>query len=149
MEFAGTVAMVLRRKGTEVVSVSPNATVLESLRLMAEHNIGAVLVVDDDQLVGVLSERTWARHVSAAGADPRSTHVRDVAVDQPVCVSPSDDVTDCMRVMTEQRVRHLAVIEDGQLVGMVSIGDLVNWVIFAQDSTIEQLGHYISGSYPV
>jgi CBS domain-containing protein len=148
MEITGTVAMVLRRKGTEAFSVSPRATVQESLQLMAEKNIGAVLVLEGERLVGVLSERDWARHVSAHACDPHQTRVSDLLGGQVVCVGPNDEVTDCMRMMTEHRVRHLPVVDGGDLLGVVSIGDLVNWVIFVQDFTIERLEHYIIGVYP-
>jgi CBS domain-containing protein len=149
MDITGTVEMVLRHKGDAVYSVSHRASVWDALQLMAERNVGAALVLDEDgRLLGVFSERDWARRIAAAPEDPRSTAVTDVLTDEVVCVCPTDDVTRCMRLMTDHRVRHLPVIDGDALVGVVSIGDLVNWVISAQDSTIEQLEHYITGVYP-
>jgi CBS domain-containing protein len=148
MNIVGNVAMVLRQKGTEVFGVSPQATVLEALQLMAEKNIGAVLVLEGWKVVGVFSERDWARHVAQSALQPADTCVSQMVAGEVVCVSPSDEIVDCMRLMTRRRVRHLPVVEDGHVVGLVSIGDVVNWVILAQDSTIEQLEYYIAGVYP-
>ena len=148
MDITGTVEMVLRQKGTAVFSVPPTASVHEALRLMAARNVGAVLVLEGSRLVGVFSERDWARQVSDRAPDPYTTRISEVLTEDLVCVSPTDEVTDCMRLMIEHRVRHLPVVDAEELVGLVSIGDLVNWVISVQDGTIEQLERYITGTYP-
>lgn len=148
MDITGTVEMVLRHKGTAVFSVPPRASVHDALRVMAAQNIGAVLVREEGRLLGVFSERDWARQVSARAPDPYTTPVSEVLTEDLVCVSPTDEVTDCMRLMIEHRVRHLPVVEDDELIGLVSIGDLVSWVISVQDGTIDQLERYITGAYP-
>jgi CBS domain-containing protein len=149
MDITGTVEMVLRHKGDAIYSVSHRATVWDALKVMAEKNVGAVLVLDEDQrLLGVFSEREWVRRSSVPPEDPRATPVTQMLTDEVVCVCPGDDIAQCMRLMTDHRVRHLPVVEGDLLVGVVSIGDLVNWVISAQDSAIEQLEHYITGVYP-
>lgn len=148
MDITGTVEMVLRQKGTAVFSVSPRASVHDALVLMQAKNTGAVLVREGVRLLGVFSERDWARQVAERAPDPHATRVAEVLTEDLVCVSPSDEVTDCMRLMIEHRIRHLPVVEDDELVGVVSIGDLVSFVIAVQDGTIDQLERYITGTYP-
>lgn len=115
---------------------------------MAQKNVGALLVVEGNQLVGVVSERDYTRNVVLKGRSSRATLVREILSPHPIWVTPRHEIADCMRLMTEHRVRHLPVLEAGAVVGVVSIGDLVNWIISEQDSTIEQLENYISGTYP-
>jgi CBS domain-containing protein len=110
--------------------------------------VGALVVMEGDYLLGVLSERDYTRKVALQGRSSKATRVREILDRSPVTVSVRDDVEDCMRLMTRLRVRHLPVVEGGRVVGIVSIGDLVNFVITAQDATIEQLVHYITGTYP-
>lgn len=148
MKATGTIGAVLRHKGFEVWSVSPRATVLDAIRLMAEKNVGALLVIEDDELVGVVSERDYTRNVVLKGRASRSTLVSEILSPKPISVCPEDEVAECMRLMTENRSRHLPVLEEGRIIGVVSIGDLVNWTISEQDSTIEQLENYITGTYP-
>ncbi|MBS1148700.1 MAG: hrp [Myxococcaceae bacterium] len=148
MKATGTVGAVLRYKGFEVWTISPRATVFEAISIMAQKNVGALLVTEEDQLVGVISERDYTRNVVLKGRASRETLVSEILSPDPIWVSPRHEVAECLRVMTENRIRHLPVLEDGQIVGVVSIGDLVNWTISAQDSTIEQLENYITGTYP-
>ena len=136
---------ILRFKGQIVHSVRPDDTVLAALGVMAEHDIGAVLVVDGDTVCGILTERDYARKVVLAGRSSKDSPVRAVMTTDVVCVPPSHTVGDCMAVMTERRVRHLPVVEGGQLVGLVSIGDLVKATIDEQEFTISQLKSYIAG----
>lgn len=148
MEVLDTIRAVLNQKGSEVWSVPPQATVYQAIELMAAKNIGAVLVMDADRLVGILSERDYTRKVVLKGKASRDTLVKDIMVSPVTTVSPSDTVEHCMRLMTEERVRHLPVVEDGHLLGVVSIGNLVNWIITAQHAAIDQMERYISGDYP-
>lgn len=136
---------ILRFKGQTVHSVRPDDTVLAALGVMAEHDIGAVLVVDGDTVAGILTERDYARKVVLAGRSSKDSPVRAVMTTDVVCVAPDHTVGDCMAVMTERRVRHLPVVERGQLVGLVSIGDLVRATIDEQEFTINQLKNYIAG----
>ena len=115
---------------------------------MAEKNIGAVLVMEADRLVGILSERDYTRKVVLKGHSSRDTRVGEIMVAAPITVTPGHSVDECLHIMTEHRVRHLPVTEGGKVVGLVSIGDLVNWVISAQSATIDHLEGYISGKYP-
>lgn len=139
-----TVGQILEKKGADVWSVSPDATVLEALRLMAERNVGAVLVRSGDQLVGILSERDYARKVVLQGKSSKETPVRDVMSSKVYFVRPEQSASDCMAMMTEKRIRHLPVLDGGRLAGMISIGDVVRTLLGEQQFTIEQLENYIS-----
>jgi CBS domain-containing protein len=145
MIMTGTASMLLGRKGTQVWTVSPEATVFEAISLMAEKNIGAVLVMSDETLVGVVSERDYTRGVALKGKSSKETKVREIMSAKPICATPEHSVEHCMRLMTENRVRHLPVMEGSRVIGLLSIGDLVNWTISAQHAAIEQLQSYISG----
>lgn len=149
MRLNESIGAVLASKGLGVLAIHPDASVYDALAVMARHDVGSLLVMEGDHLLGVLSERDYSRKVALAGRSSRETKVSDIIDRRPVPVSPRDDVEDCMRLMTRLKVRHLLVVENGQVVGVVSIGDLVNFVITAQDATIEQLVHYITGTYPV
>jgi CBS domain-containing protein len=116
--------------------------------MMADKDVGALLVMDGGELVGVISERDYARKVILQGRSSKDTPVRDIATEQPITISPECSVEEAMRLITTNRIRHLPVVCDGKVCGMVSIGDLVQWISFAQDQTIEQLEHYIEGKYP-
>jgi len=148
MEIISTVGDVLKRKGSHVWSISPNATVYEAIQLMADKNIGAVLVMEGEKLVGIVSERDYTRKVILKGKASKTTPVREILTNVIVSVTPHDTVEHCMQLMTDKRVRHLPVLENGRVVGMVSIGDLVNWIINVQREIIEQLRSYICGQYP-
>ena len=139
---------VLDRKGGQVWSVPPSITVYEAIAMMSEREIGAVPVVEDGQLVGMLSERDYARKVILQGRSSRDTPVADIMSTTVITVSPGETVENAMRMMTEHRVRHLPVLAGGRVAGIVSIGDLVNWVISAHQEEIEHLRTYIGASYP-
>lgn len=143
----GTINEILQHKGTTVWTIGPEATVFEAITLMADKNIGAVLVMDKDKPVGMLSERDYTRKVAVRGKTSREVKVREILSADLIHVTPKHSIEECMRLMTEHRVRHLPVLEGGKILGLVSIGDLVNWVISAQGTTIHQLETYISG-YP-
>jgi CBS domain-containing protein len=143
----GTISEILNHKGGNVWTVSPETTVFEAIQLMAEKNVGALLVTHDQKLVGILSERDYTRKVALKGKSSKGLHVREIVSGNVVSATPRHSIEDCMRLMTENRVRHIPVLEGDKIVGVVSIGDLVNWIISAQTSTIRQLETYISG-YP-
>ena len=141
----GTISDILHHKGTQVWSVDPDATVFDAIKLMAEKNVGALLVMKDERLVGIISERDYTRKVVLKGKASKDTAVREILSGQVIHITPAHAVDDCMRLMTEHHVRHLPVMEGEKVVGLVSIGDLVNHVITAQSQTIEQLQTYITG----
>ncbi|HNR21428.1 MAG TPA: CBS domain-containing protein [Steroidobacteraceae bacterium] len=134
---------VLDRKGSAVHAIGPDATVLEALRLMATHGIGALLVMQGDKVLGVISERDYARKVALLGRASHDTPVSQIMTSPAVTVAPDDTVDSCMRVVTDKRIRHLPVIANGRVVGVLSIGDLVKTLIGEQRETIEQLEAYI------
>lgn len=140
-----TIKHVLDKKGHDVHFIHPAASVFDALRLMAEHNIGSLVVLEDDRLVGVITERHYAREIVLKGKTSQGTLVGDIMSTKVICVRPDQSVEECMAVMTARAVRHLPVLEHGRLVGIVSIGDMVNSVIGDQKFIIEQLEHYIHG----
>jgi CBS domain-containing protein len=135
---------LLQDKGDDVYTIAPAAPVLEAIQRMAERRVGALVVMDGGQLAGIVSERDYARKVILQGRSSAQTAVADIMSPQPLTVSPDTDVFDCMRLCTERRVRHLPVVEDGRVIGVISIGDLVKAVIDAQAEQIEQLQRYIT-----
>ena len=135
--------MLLEGKGGKVWSVHPDDTVLDAIKLLAEKDIGALIVVKDDKPVGIFTERDYARNVYLKGRSSLDTAVRDIMVAPVICVSPNQTIEECMAVMTARHFRHLPVMDGDELVGMVSIGDLVKSVIADQQFTIEQLEQYI------
>jgi CBS domain-containing protein len=138
-----TLAQLLTTKGSHVWSISPEATVFDGLRLMAEKNIGALLIVEDGQPVGMMSERDYARKVILEGRSSRDTPIRSIMTTDLVHISPTASVERGLALMTEERVRHLPVIEEGTVLGLISIGDLVKAMIQDQQFTIERLEQYI------
>ncbi|HET9651509.1 MAG TPA: CBS domain-containing protein [Usitatibacter sp.] len=141
-----TVADILRTKPLqEVFSIAPGATIFDALRLMAEKNIGAVLVVEGERIVGIVTERDYARKGVLLGRESSSTPVRELMSSDVMYVRPGHTSEECMALMTDSRVRHLPVMDGGKLVGLLSIGDLVKDIISDQRFTIEQLEHYIRG----
>ncbi len=138
------VSHILERKGSRVVSVPGQAPVLEAIRLMAEHHIGAVLVMRGEELIGIASERDYARKVILQGRSSSDTPVATIMSSPVVCVSPQESVADCMSIMTERHIRHLPVLEEGRVSGIVSIGDLVKELIAEQKQEISYLQQYIS-----
>jgi CBS domain-containing protein len=141
----GTISEILNHKGATVWSISPELMVFDAIQMMADKNIGALLVIDQGKLVGILSERDYTRKVALKGKSSKQTRVKEILSEEVFHVSPAHTVEECMRLMTEHRVRHLPVLDGDKIVGLVSIGDLVNWIISAQTSTIHQLQTYITG----
>ncbi|MGD8626063.1 MAG: CBS domain-containing protein [Anaerolineae bacterium] len=137
---------ILQTKGTDIWSVGPDDTVYEALTMMAEKNIGAVLVMNKGRLVGILSERDYARKVDLLGKKAADTPVREIMTGRVLCVNPEQTMEECMALMTDKRVRHLPVVEGRQVVGVVSIGDVVKSIISHQEFLIEQLENYITGT---
>jgi CBS domain-containing protein len=141
-----TVGQILRKKGHEVWSISPNSTVYEALKVMADKNIGALLVLEGDELVGIFSERDYARKVVLQGKTSRQTQIQEVMTSRVNCVHPEQTTDECMALMTAKHIRHLPVLdEDDRLVGVISIGDVVKAIISDQEFVIEQLENYIKG----
>jgi len=140
-----TVHRILSGKEGGALTISPDATVFTALEVMAAHDIGALVVVDEGEVVGVFSERDYARKVILRGRSSKALCVRDVMSTDVIWVRPEQSVVDCMALMTQRRVRHLPVKRNGRLVGVVSIGDVVKELISEQQFTIEQLEHYITG----
>jgi CBS domain-containing protein len=151
MHIPGTIQSVLNLKQNPslVYTVRPDATVFEALQILAEKNIGALLVMEGDKPVGIFSERDYARKCILLGKYSKDTFVKDIISTNLITVSPDESVEEAMRLMTEHRVRHLPVIKDGKVVGLVSIGDLVNYIIKTQDQIIKQMENYIHGTYTV
>ena len=148
MRVFDPVSFILCKKGTDVWSVPSDATVYDAMKMMADKDVGALLIMDGSQLIGVVSERDYARKVILQGRSSRDTLVRDIAAETLITIPPEYSVDEAMRLITTHRIRHLPVVREGKVLGMISIGDLVQWISFAQDQTIEQLEHYIEGKYP-
>lgn len=148
MNSSGTVGALLHHKGSAIWSVSPETTIFEAIKLMADKNIGALLIMSGDKLAGVFTERDYTRKVALQGKTSKDTRVREVATSETISVGLQHSVEECMKLMTEHRVRHLPVVEAGKVVGLISIGDLVNWIISTQSAQIDQMAQYISGGYP-
>lgn len=139
-----TVATILEGKGGEVLRIGPDATVFEALELMAEKGVGALVVTDGDHLAGILSERDYARKVILLDRGSRETKVAEIMTREVITVEPARTVTECMELMTERRFRHLPVVSDGELIGVISIGDVVKAVISQQRQLIKELEQYIT-----
>jgi CBS domain-containing protein len=148
MKSSGTVSALLHHKGSEIWSVPPEATVFEAIKIMADKNIGALLVMSGGKLAGIITERDYTRKVMLQGKTSKETRVREIISSETFSVGLNHSVEECMKLMTEHRVRHLPVVEGEKVVGLVSIGDLVNWIISTQNAQIDQMAHYISGGYP-
>ncbi len=136
---------LLEAKGGELISIQPDASVLDAIKLMAEKGIGSLVVTEGDSLKGIVTERDYARKVIIKGRASDSTAIAEIMTTDVVTTSSDQTVKQCMAIMTEIKCRHLPVVDDGQLVGMISIGDLVQAIIADQQEEIEQLEHYISG----
>jgi len=142
-----SVAQILKQKGSDVWVISPEAKVLEALKLMAEKGVGALMVVEKDRVVGVMSERDYARKVMLKGKSSADTTVRDIMTSQVYAVHPENKAEECMALMTDKHIRHLPVIDKDKLVGVVSIGDIVKSIIVEQKVMIDHLQDYIMGKY--
>ena len=141
----GTVRNILLQKGNAVYSIDPDSCVYDALEMLEEKNLGALVVVDQEKLMGIFTERDYARKVVLKGKSSKDTPVRDIMSDRPIVVTPNTSIETCMQLMTEKFIRHLPVMDNGQLVGIVSIGDLVRSTIEEKDYIIDTLSHYISG----
>jgi CBS domain-containing protein len=149
MKTTDTIASVLKRKSTnQVLSIAPHQTIYEALTKMAEHNVGALLVLDGERLAGIFSERDYARRGVILGNLSRDTQVHELMTSHVESVTPQHTVDECLALMTNRHFRHLPVVENGAVIGLVSIGDLVKWVITGQEQKIQELEGYIAGAYP-
>jgi len=148
MEIQGTVRDILRNKNTKVWTTNPQASVYEAIGLMGEHNIGALVVMEDGKVAGVFSERDYSRKVVLQGRTSRDTLVSEILNRQAITVPPGAGLELCMELMTKHRIRHLPVVDENSLIGLVSMGDIVNWMLQTQKHLIHQLHGYIAGDYP-
>ncbi len=148
MEIADSIWSLLKNKDSDLWTTPPDGTVFDAIKQMSEKNVGALLVMDGDKLVGIVSERDYTRNVILKGKSSKDTPVSAIMTTDLVTITADDTVADGLKTMTERRVRHLPVKNGDEIVGVVSIGDLVKWIISAQGALIEQLEGYIQGSYP-
>src|SRR4051794_32996640 len=147
MDVGGNISAILNKKSGEVYSISPDASVFDAVEMMANRNVGALLVIDDDKLVGLVSERDYTRKVMLRGKRSRETRVSEIMSSHLTVITSNEPVEQCLRLMTEKRVRHLPVVDSDKVVGVISIGDLVKHVIATQSATIAHLENYIHGGY--
>jgi CBS domain-containing protein len=146
MKVLDRVSMLLRQKGNAIFSIPSDASVYSAIEMMADRHVGALLVINDGHLVGIVSERDYARKIILQGKSSKDTFVREIMTPSPITIHCETSVDDAMRAMTENRIRHLPVVDSAQhVVGVLSIGDLVNWIVTSQDETIAHLEHYIAG----
>jgi CBS domain-containing protein len=146
MKVLDRVSMLLRQKGSDIYSLPSGASVYSAIEMMAEKRVGALLVVDEGHLVGVISERDYARKVILKGRSSKDTFIREIMTPSPITIACDTSVEEAMRIMTENRIRHLPVVNsEGHVAGVLSLGDLVNWIVTSQDETIAHLEHYIAG----
>lgn len=148
MKPLDTLDSLLRFKGRQVWSIAPTSTVYEAVARMSEKSVGALLVLSEGRLAGIISERDYARKVILKDRSSKETQVWEIMTDRVITASPDNTVEECMRSMTQHHIRHLPVLDRDEVIGMVSIGDLVNWTISAQEATIDHLQGYIAGRYP-
>jgi CBS domain-containing protein len=147
MDVSGNIGAILNQKSGQIFSVAPNATVFEAIEMLDQKNVGALLVMEGDKLVGMVSERDYTRKVVLRGKRSRETMVSEIMSTDLKLTSPQDGVESCLRLMTDKRIRHLPVMQNGEVIGIISIGDLVKWVIATQSAAIAHLESYISGGY--
>jgi CBS domain-containing protein len=147
MDVSGHIGAILSQKSGEVFSISPDATVYEAIEVMSAKNIGALLVMEGERLVGILSERDYARRVMLRGKRSRETKVAEIMSTDVTVTHPQEGVEKCLHLMTDKHIRHLPVLDGDRVIGVVSIGDLVKWIISCQSAAIAHLENYISGGY--
>jgi CBS domain-containing protein len=147
-KLSGSVGLVLKRKGGEVWSVTPDQTVYDAIEKMADKGVGALLVTSAGKLAGIISERDYARKVILKGKSSKTTLVVEIMSSPVISVTPDKTIDECMSVITKNRIRHLPIIESEKVLGVVSIGDLVKWLVSEQEETIEHLHNYITAKYP-
>jgi CBS domain-containing protein len=148
MKSVDIIDSVLKLKGRQVLSVAPTATVYEAIEKMSDKGVGALVVMSEGRLTGIISERDYARKVILKDRSSKQTQVSEIMTSPVLTVTPKDTVEECMRIITEHRIRHLPVVDHDRVVGIISIGDLVNWIITAHEETIGHLQSYIAGQYP-
>ena len=149
MKISGAIGLVLKRKGNDVWSVNADQTVFEAIEKMADKGVGALLVISGAKLAGIVSERDSARKVILKGRSSKTTLVSEIMSSPVITVTPDRTVDDCMSLMTSSRIRHLPIMQGDKIAGVVSIGDLVKWIVSEQDEAIEHLQNYISANYPI
>jgi CBS domain-containing protein len=147
MDVSGNIGAILNQKSDEIFAVAPDSTVFNAIEMMAEKNVGALLVMKGDKLVGVISERDYTRKVFVRGKSSKETRVDEIMSKEVTITHPQQGVDECLRMMTDKHIRHLPVVDGGKVVGIISIGDLVKHVISCQSATIAHLESYISGGY--
>ena len=146
MKVLDSISMLLRHKGNEVLSLPSDASVYSAIEMMADRHVGALLVVDNNRLIGIISERDYARKIILKGRSSKDTFVREIMTPSPITVRCETTVDEAMRTMTENHIRHLPVVNSsGEISGVLSIGDLVKWIVSSQDEAIAHLEHYIAG----
>jgi predicted transcriptional regulator len=148
MQLSDPISAVLMNKGQEIWSVSPATSVYDAIEMMSERRVGALLVISEGRLMGVISERDYARKVILQGRHSSDTQVQEIMTSPVIYVTPEHSVEECMMTMTNHRIRHLPVVDGNKVVGVLSIGDLVKWIISAHEETIHHLHAYIAGQYP-
>ena len=148
LRFEDPVRAVLEKKGHAVWSIAPDATVYQAIEMMSDKQVGALLVMGGDRLAGIVSERDYARKVILRGRNSHYTQVKEIMTTPVLYVTPAQTVDECMQLMTARRIRHLPVLEGDAVTGVLSIGDLVDWILRSQQQTIDQLRNYIGGTYP-
>lgn len=148
MEISGTISAILRQKGGAIHSIAPDATVYEAIETMADRNIGALLVMNGQRLAGIISERDYTRKIALKGKQSKQTPVSEIMFSPVISVGDDASVEVCMELMTTHRIRHLPVLDGDRVVGVVSIGDLINWIIKTQREVLNSMEDFISGKYP-
>ncbi|HVJ04096.1 MAG TPA: CBS domain-containing protein [Candidatus Saccharimonadales bacterium] len=146
MQLSESISAILKQKGGLVCSIFPTSSVYDAIAMMAEKQVGALLVVVEGKIVGIISERDYARKVILKGRSSKDTSVSEIMSSPVIAVSPEHTVGECMKIITDHRIRHLPVLDQERLVGVISIGDLVNWIISSQNETIRHLEAYITGT---
>lgn len=141
------VRQILENKGHNIWSINPNSSVLDALKLMAEKNVGALLVLENEKIVGIFSERDYARKVILHGKSSKDTLVKEIMSTNVLVANPENTIEECMALMVKHHIRHLPILENDELIGMISIGDVVNAIIDEKEFTIKQLERYISGHH--